>query len=161
MNETSTHCQICARPIKARTGVIAHHGYERPFGWGQQTASCLGARFKSYEESRDRIPAVIEIYRDGMEWNRKRAAELIANPPETITVYARSSYDENRTYTRPADFDGKKNVDPDNYVTYSQHYEYEHRSQVREARTNVKEIAHAIEQLQKRYDEWKPVEVQS
>ena len=36
-------CQICGRAIKASSGLIAHHGYERP-GWGYQTTSCLGAR---------------------------------------------------------------------------------------------------------------------
>jgi hypothetical protein len=43
-------CQICARPILANTGTIAHHGYERP-GDGFQTASCWGARKAPFEES--------------------------------------------------------------------------------------------------------------
>ncbi len=43
-------CQICNRPIFAETGVIAHHGYQRPCeGW--QTASCAGARHLPYEAS--------------------------------------------------------------------------------------------------------------
>lgn len=30
MNEPSTTCQICGRPIKAKNGLISHHGYRRP-----------------------------------------------------------------------------------------------------------------------------------
>lgn len=41
-------CQICGRRIFAETGVIAHHGYERP-GDGYQTRSCEGAREQPFE----------------------------------------------------------------------------------------------------------------
>jgi hypothetical protein len=51
-------CQICARPIYAEVGVIAHHGYERP-GMGWQTASCPGARELPFEVSRDALVAHI------------------------------------------------------------------------------------------------------
>lgn len=47
-------CQCCARPIFAETGVIAHHGYQRP-GTGYQTASCEGARELPFEVSRDAL----------------------------------------------------------------------------------------------------------
>ena len=56
--ETTT-CQICEREIKAKKGLIAHHGYTRPEqGW--QTDSCMGARQLSYEKSRDIIPKAIQ-----------------------------------------------------------------------------------------------------
>ena len=42
-------CQACGREIGVKHGVIAHHGYQRPFGWGEQTASCFGARELPYE----------------------------------------------------------------------------------------------------------------
>lgn len=45
-------CQCCARQIFAETGLIAHHGYERP-GYGYQTASCMGARNLPFEVSRE------------------------------------------------------------------------------------------------------------
>lgn len=47
-DKTARTCQICARRIFAETGVIAHHGYERP-GDGYQTESCRGARRLPYE----------------------------------------------------------------------------------------------------------------
>lgn len=53
-------CQICGRPILAETGVIAHHGYQRP-GGGWQTASCYGARELPFEVSRDVLGEYIVI----------------------------------------------------------------------------------------------------
>lgn len=47
-------CQICGRPIMAKTGRIAHHGYQRP-GMGWQTSSCEGARELPFEVSRDAL----------------------------------------------------------------------------------------------------------
>lgn len=58
-------CQICARPIFAEVGVIAHHGYERP-GWGYQTASCWGARHLPYEVSREELGRHIELLKERM-----------------------------------------------------------------------------------------------
>lgn len=60
-------CQICGRPIFAETGVIAHHGYERP-GDGYQTASCPGARKLPFESSRDDLIHHI----DGQKAERQR-----------------------------------------------------------------------------------------
>lgn len=45
-------CQICARPIMAKAGRIAHHGYSRPFE-GFQTSSCEGALHLPFEVSAD------------------------------------------------------------------------------------------------------------
>lgn len=56
----SRTCQICDRPIFAESGVIAHHGYERP-GYGWQTASCYGARRLPWEKSCDAVADYIEI----------------------------------------------------------------------------------------------------
>lgn len=53
-------CQCCARDILAETGVIAHHGYQRPAGTGYQTASCPGARELPFEVSRDALGRYIE-----------------------------------------------------------------------------------------------------
>lgn len=53
-------CQVCNRPIFAEAGVIAHHGYTRPYE-GVQTGSCIGARELPFEVSRDVL--LIEIER--------------------------------------------------------------------------------------------------
>lgn len=55
----SMTCQCCGRAIFAETGVIAHHGYERP-GYGYQTPSCEGARELPFEVSRDALGRHIE-----------------------------------------------------------------------------------------------------
>jgi hypothetical protein len=64
-------CQICGRPILAETGVIAHHGYQRP-GEGWQTSSCFGARHLPFEASNDRLGEYIAIV-------QKQLADLFAN----------------------------------------------------------------------------------
>lgn len=53
------HCQICGCDILAETGVIAHHGYQRP-GDGYQTPSCPGARELPYEADRKVLGEYIE-----------------------------------------------------------------------------------------------------
>lgn len=68
----TTTCQICGRVIKANTGTIAHHGYQRPYE-GFQTSSCYGAKYPPYEESRDRIPYVI----DRLETSIQNSIEFI------------------------------------------------------------------------------------
>lgn len=66
-------CQICARPIHANKGdKIAHHGYQRPYQMGYQTASCYGARELPYERSRDALGRWIDLVRG---W-RKNTIEL-------------------------------------------------------------------------------------
>ena len=71
-------CQICARPIKAKTGSIAHHGYRRPDrGSGWQTASCMGARHLPYEQSRDRLPAAIASVKSYLGDREKYEKKLV------------------------------------------------------------------------------------
>lgn len=57
-------CQCCGRGILAETGVIAHHGYERPAGMGYQTASCPGAKELPFEVSRDALGRYIKALED-------------------------------------------------------------------------------------------------
>lgn len=148
----NTHCQICARDIKARTGVIAHHGYQRP-GNGYQTSSCLGARYRSYEESRDRIPQVIRIYKEYLENNKLRLKDMLANPPEELTVFARYSFDKDNTYKRPENFNVEETLNMGSW-RYDQRYEAEFKSIVRQIKNNITGLTYELETLQKRYDEW-------
>lgn len=151
-NQTTT-CQICARAIKANTGVIAHHGYQRP-GYGWQTASCFGAQYKPYEESRDAILICIESYKVSAEQQTNYAADLMANPPAQITQYARSSYDTDQTFDRPADFDAAGTMDGSIYVKYDDGYSRNFKKMVKQARQNVVEINEAIKFLEQRYAAW-------
>lgn len=70
-------CQICGRPIFAETGVIAHHGYRRPFE-GYQTASCFGARHLPFEKSRDRLGEWIDLVTTWANQARIQSAKIRA-----------------------------------------------------------------------------------
>ena len=62
----SMTCQCCGRAIFAEKGLIAHHGYERPYeGW--QTASCRGARELPFEVSQ-------ELLLEEIAWLEQRVA---------------------------------------------------------------------------------------
>jgi len=106
---TST-CQICARAIKSKNGLIAHHGYTRP-GYGYQTRSCPGAKFRPYEVSCDCIQATIDSMNSWVEKAQATHAEWIANPPDTLTwAEMRNGRTTGRTITvaRPVGFDTGK-----------------------------------------------------
>jgi hypothetical protein len=114
-------CQICGRAIKASSGLIAHHGYERP-GWGYQTTSCLGARYEPFERSADRLRQVIQDLEGGqLIRDRARVAELAAAPASLeyrrkvkgSGRYVRRSYVydyETVTVERPASFDNAAEI---------------------------------------------------
>lgn len=53
-------CQCCARDILAETGMIAHHGFQRP-GGGYQSPSCFGAKELPFEVDREALGALIVI----------------------------------------------------------------------------------------------------
>lgn len=149
----TTHCQICARDIKANTGIIAHHGYQRPQYQGWQTASCDGARQLPYEVSRDFIPVVIERYKVHAANQEAMADEMLRTPPATITKYAMNSYQEDQTFSKPDDFDAYEVVNADRF-TGSSSYQNEYIRKYRAHRSNVKEINAAIEFLTDRYNKW-------
>lgn len=146
-------CQICARDIKATTGVIAHHGYQRP-GNGYQSASCIGARQLPYEISRDFIPQAIGQYQVWLDHQLGRIDELTNNPPEKLTRYARHSFDKNEELQRPEGFDAKVNIAGDVPYFEMTDYHREHQAQVREAGRNAKHLSEDVKWLQERYDSW-------
>lgn len=70
-------CQICGRGIFAEAGVIAHHGYERPFE-GYQTASCPGARKLPFEVDRSLLAREIAMLEDAVAKADQHVADLDA-----------------------------------------------------------------------------------
>jgi len=77
-------CQICARPIGIKTGVIAHHGYQRPQHQGYQTSSCEGAKHLPYELSCDAIDEAIQRRLHYIEHCTAKIPELMAAPPAEL-----------------------------------------------------------------------------
>jgi hypothetical protein len=90
-------CQCCGRPICANTGVVAHHGYQRP-GWGWQTASCEGARELPFEASRDALGRYIERLWALIK-SLDDALHNVNQPGAALTV-AITDYDTHVTYGR-------------------------------------------------------------
>jgi len=126
-------CQICEREIKAKKGIIAHHGYTRPEqGW--QTNSCMGARHLSYEKSRDIIPKAIQSVKSFIGLKEAEIKEV--EKGEIAVPF----------------FRGK--IEPTNAGYKIRQSEY-----LAKLNYEIKSANREIERLQKRYDEWKLVEV--
>lgn len=152
MNTDRLTCQICARAIKAKRGIIAHHGYLRP-GHGWQTSSCLGARYAPLEVSRDRIKEVVDtILKPWLVRTVEARRKWLAEPPETITEPKRISGRASRTFTRP---EGYK-PDPTSGSCSPGTYDGEFISERWRMERTIKDLQHDIKELERRYAEWKP-----
>lgn len=91
-------CQCCWRGIFAATGMIAHHGYERP-GDGWQTASCMGARHLPFEADRAQLGVLIRILEQQRDGIAAHLAALIAET--TPCTFQYSVYDKEIRRSRP------------------------------------------------------------
>lgn len=155
MNNTT--CQICARNIKANTGTIAHHGYQRP-GSGWQSASCDGAKQLPYQVSRSFIPVVIERYKLHAANQEHLADEMLIKPTATITrhhISGRTGKEiSTEDFIKPPEFDPYVAVNSGARSFSFSTYENEFVKQYDAHRANVKDIAAAIDFLQNRYDNW-------
>lgn len=97
VSEHAKTCQICERLIHAATGVIAHHGYERPSHIPHyQTASCLGARELPFEVSRDVLGMFLREYMQG--WLLQNRQELTHLRTGTATVHTERRKKEDGRY---------------------------------------------------------------
>lgn len=147
-----TRCQICEREIKANTGVIAHHGYTRPYPQ-EQTRSCDGARELPYEVSRDAIPRAIQNTKAFLGHQEDRLKAYMEQGPEELTRlvgYGRPA----QTLTRPEGFDPKYSAE--NWETApAKGYEREFYSTIRQIKGNIEAAKDEIKRLTKRYDNWK------
>jgi len=105
----TTTCQVCARPIKAKSGRIAHHGYRRPwFRSGVQTSSCCGAKELPYEVSCEFLALVLGNVRAQLVKAISEEKQFTADPPMVLEFQERDSWGNKvgalRTYTRPDGF---------------------------------------------------------
>lgn len=124
------HCQICEREIKNGFGLIAHHGFERKGGW--QTTSCIGAREKSYEESRDIIPKAISGINAWIEL-QTRVLEKVQSGTIDVQSLTRGNF-----------------LHPDDIM-----YPIRQREEISRIQWSIKMATRDRDRLQKRYDEWK------
>lgn len=164
-------CQICERAILAETGLIAHHGYERP-GDGWQTASCFGARALPFEVSRDRLGEYVDaLARERDRLREKLAAVSDETRPSVLhwrersPVPGREQVSKNTEVTR-ATFDAKLAEFPAAVAHYKWHRAPLSFDVVKSE--NVASIGRKYEHFReehtrqkRRYDGWKPVETKS
>jgi hypothetical protein len=156
MTEPTLTCQICGRAIKAKNGLIAHHGYQRP-GMGWQTASCFGARRRPYEVSCDAIPEAIARTQSWVRTMQAAYHSDQTNPPAEMTVRKkRDAWDKVGVpvqLTRPEGFDPNNN--PGSF-RLSQQYELHFFQMQRERRRLVAQGDATIAYLQQRLADWRP-----
>ena len=150
-----TTCQICGREIKAKTGVIAHHGYTRPQrGSGWQTSSCFGARWRPYEVACDALPPAITRASNILERTTASIAKLRDDPPATLTIIRKDAWGSTRqstTVSRPEGFIGQER--PGSYRPNSYEGEYWHtRSQLDFTEKNIQAD---LKYMDKRLADWR------
>lgn len=151
------HCQCCERPILAETGVIAHHGYERP-DYGYQTASCYGARHLPFEVARDELGSMIEMMRNKLSNMQQYRSEFAAEKhPISLTWYTGCKPDRkfHRFDCTRSNFDttdaiaAKRSIGI--YGTFDDLLQSELDTQDR----HIKNLTDHINHCQARYDGWK------
>lgn len=147
-------CQICERDIKAKSGLIAHHGYSRPAnGW--QTGSCPGARELPYEVSCDLIPPIIEAIKNFKANQEKFIADMKAKPPVVLTKTYKNIYSGETTveeFERPQDFDVEKAVN--NQFAYFEDYYKQFHLALYSAEREIKGADEDIKRLTARVENW-------
>ena len=144
-----TTCQICARPIKSKNGIIAHHGYKRP-GNGWQTNSCPGARHLPYEVSCDILPSTIANIEQYIKLEETRLEEFINNPPEKII-----SRFNTREIIRPEGFNHNDKCFDIRCMTFGT-YENEFRSIKYSIEENIKFSNMDLDFMKERLKNWIP-----
>ncbi|MFL9499248.1 hypothetical protein ACJMQP_04240 [Rhodopseudomonas palustris] len=155
-------CQCCGRRIKARTGNIAHHGYERP-GDGWQTASCMGARALPFEVSRDRLGDLLAALHDQHERAAKHRAAVAAETVPTIfTIRDRTRRDRmGRPESLPlevtrANFDSLQAAYAQEFRTYGAFdFDTIKERALQNIDRKVTRISDALREAQSRFDGWR------
>lgn len=138
-------CQICARPILANTGVIAHHGYK--VLWNEFHGSCQGAMELSFEKSRSVLESHIAGVRSTILTKESYVQELNrTNDPLQETRKVKLYLDESvNRYTEYKKFDYTPGT-PE-YVSYK-------RQLISKIESEIRNLIRYTEQQQVRYDEW-------
>lgn len=170
MTEPRMTCQCCGRGILAKTGTIAHHGYQRP-GSGWQTSSCMGAKHLPFEVSRDRLGDMIKLIRRDLTQARRdlknvvhemeelsatfedTRKEAVWNPrryrkthPETTVKFSRSTFEAVRAENAPHAA----------YRSFPSRYDDVKDLRTRQLQGRIKNLTEWVETCQARYDSWKP-----
>jgi hypothetical protein len=158
-------CQICSRPIHAASGVIAHHGYERPSQLpGYQTDSCYGARFQPFEVSRDRLGWYIEnVAAPSFEAAKAERALLdkpgvaVPGPEYTSNLRGLDGKLIRQTMRVGLDWDGMRPDGRRDAYTYADYLRFA----IARADQDVSMSERHLNDQRGRFDAWKPADASS
>lgn len=148
-------CQICGRQIKDNTGVIAHHGYQRP-GEGWQTSSCFGARYPAYEISHDRLDQWMTLLETWIPQRETALAIYKEVPPDQYEVGPKDSagrFRWSKVVTKPDNLD--TSTSPATFAAYS--YESEFWFRVHEMERDIRGMKYELDRARQRRKAWKPL----
>lgn len=158
-------CQCCGRAILANTGVIAHHGYQRPSGWQQQVGSCMGSRHLPFEASRDRLAYLIKIIERELTTALDREQE-IANETAPLQFH----YREHRRVHGPIELHRYVETTREDFDAVREAYKVEmlrrsihtfndlKNSVASDIAYRIKKIRTELEAQQKRFEGWTQLE---
>ncbi len=155
------HCQCCGRLIGAKTGTIAHHGYQRP-GHGWQTGSCPGAKYLPFEQNRDRLGWMIDSMRD---FEAREVANIAAIGAEARPVF--HSIRNRRDPRNPTELRITRATWDEVFKEHEWHfrsyslYDFDRlkADKLRSLDRQLKCLRDDIATQQARYDAWKPTEI--
>lgn len=148
-------CQICGRPIHAKRGRIAHHGYTRPVpGW--QTGSCAGALELPFEVSRDALGRHIENVTADLQRTRDHLEALLAGKAQVFrTVYVRDAHGKTVRYFDQIARSYKYKTDVEEVQPGDEDESALRTKATRSTEHKVKALVDYIQHQQERFDQWR------
>lgn len=135
-NKIVKTCPVCFRQIAVQRGTMSHHGFQRP-GFGSQTASCPGIRFKPLEVSSEGLEWLVSVLQERLTL-LSGAYERRATQPEFL--YVKEGY--NGALVKISRADERR------AQAFKRH--------VNELRSEMSSLKHELPTLQKMLAEWKP-----
>lgn len=135
-NKIVKTCPVCFRSIAVQRGTMAHHGFQRP-GFGSQTASCPGIRFKP-----------LEVSSEGLEWLISTLQERLAG--------AHQAYDKRATC--PEFFLVRQNYNgpPVRVNRDDPLWPRAFKRHIAELQSEIRSLEHELPLLQKKLADWRP-----
>lgn len=160
------HCQVCGREIGSTAGLIAHHGYERPQGWYQQTKSCRGARELPFEKDRAVLGEVIEDIKTYIndltvslaalneDRNGTQIGVRVSDPNQTPKPRYRSDIIYITVWVTKENFDAQAEVYGKRIGWEDNSWEYLRTRRARATGFDLEQTQKHLEREQQRYDGW-------
>lgn len=168
------NCQICGSEQKSHPNKIAKHGYTIQYGW--QMGECFGSGAAPYQKSNDRILDAIEAAKLYIKNTKAAMDDLRANPFEkegTVwTEYTVQRFGDKQNGSVTLSMNAKGGIEARDrtdrlvFVSMNGHpktvEEAAHllaKTRISRMLSSVKQAEASIPYMQKRYDDWKPVEL--